>query len=277
MVSTRRKKQSNRRLLSQIDDFNRNMVNGNAACEKKEKTVVNEGTNDRDFTVGTSFKNTAINGSTMIMKTLGRCFNEWIDKEISKFVDTVENRIQNAIFTAIENIVAPKIELAVRSINASSGRDVTSVAANSERGEHVRTNASFENASRSNNLLHVFEVNDETGHKIPDEVSELSVPETHSERQAHTHHTTKGQTMQTNQIPEFLTGRILTTRNPPSHQHQTLTTQVSQDNNLPMVEQTTINEKSDANNSLNRLPNNNPTTTTSSYNAKASIYKYNNS
>ena len=100
--------------------------------------------------------------------------------------------------TAIGNIVAPKIELAVRSVNASSGRVVTSVAANSERGEPVGINASFENASGSNNLLHVLEVNDETRPKIPDEVSDLSFPKTHSDRQAHTHHTVKGQTTQTN-------------------------------------------------------------------------------
>ena len=41
-----------------------------------------------------------------------------------------------------------------------------------------------------------------------------------------------GQTAQTNQFPEFLTGRIVTPRNPPSYQYQNLSTQVSQDNNL---------------------------------------------
>ena len=79
-------------------------------------------------------------------------------------------------------LVAPKIELAIRSINASSGRDVTSVAANSERGEHVGINDSFESASGNNNILHVSSVNDETRHNIPDEVSELSAPETHFDR-----------------------------------------------------------------------------------------------
>ena len=62
-----------------------------------------------------------------------------------------------------------------------------------------------------------------------------------------------GQTTQTNQIPEFLAGRILTPRNPPSPQHQKLSTQVSQDNNLPMVEQTPRNQNSDGNTSINRL------------------------
>ena len=107
---------------------------------------------------------------------------------MSNIVDAVEDRILNAILTAIYNIVAPKIELAIRSINTSSGQDVTSVTANSERGEHVGINASFENASGNDNILQVSNVNDETRHNVPDEVSELSVPETHFNRQTHTHH-----------------------------------------------------------------------------------------
>ena len=107
---------------------------------------------------------------------------------MSNIVDTVEDRIQNAILTAINSIVAPKIELAIRSINASSGRDATSVTTNSERGEPVGINASFENASGNNNVLHAANVNDETRNNIPVEVSELSVPETRFDRQTHTHH-----------------------------------------------------------------------------------------
>ena len=62
-----------------------------------------------------------------------------------------------------------------------------------------------------------------------------------------------GQTTQTNQFPEFLTERILTPRTPPSHQYQNLSTQISQDKKLPVVEQTTRNQNSDANISINRL------------------------
>ena len=141
------------------------MVIGNAASERQENIVVSEGTNDRDFTVGTSSSNTAIFESTVNAKTLERSFNERVDREISNFVATVVDRIQNAIFTAIDNIVAPKNELSIRSINASSGRDVTSVAAHPEGGEHVGINALFENASGINNILHVSNVNDETRHK----------------------------------------------------------------------------------------------------------------
>ena len=95
---------------------------------------------------------------------------------------------QNAVLTAIENIVAPKNELAIRSINASSGRDAASVTANSERGERAGVNVPFENASENDNIQHVSNVNDETRQNIPDEVSELSVPETRFDRQPHTHH-----------------------------------------------------------------------------------------
>ena len=151
--------------------------------------MVNEGTNDRDFTVSNSSKNTAANESAINVKTLERCFNERIDREMSNIVDMVEDRIQNAILTAIENIVAPKIELAIRSINASSGRDVTNVTANSERGERVGNNTSFENASENNNTLRVSNVNDEARQNIQDEVSELSVPEARFDRQPHPHHT----------------------------------------------------------------------------------------
>ena len=130
---------------------------------------------------------------------------------------------------------------------------MTSVTANSERGKHVGINAPFVNASGNNNILHVPKINDGTRHTIPDEVTELLIPETHLDRQTDTHHMVTGQTAQTNQIPGFLTGRISTPRKPPSHQHQNLPTQVSQDKDLPLVEQTPRNQNSDANNSINRL------------------------
>ena len=281
MVSTRKKRQSNKRLLSQLDDFEQDVFIGNTASKRQENVAVNEGINDQEFTVGTSYDSSTVNGNAMSVKTLERCFNERIDREMNNIVDTVEDRIQNAILAAIDNIIAPKIELAIRSINASSGRDVTSVTANSERGERVGINASFENASENNNTLRVTNVSDETRLYIPDDVSELPVPETRFDRQSHTHHMVTGakehihnhhdmvtrgseefrnghhmvtgQTAQKNQFPEFLTGRIQTPRNPSSHQYQNLSTQVSQDNNLPVVEQTPRNQNLDASISINRL------------------------
>ena len=81
MVSTRKNRQSNRRLVSQLDEIDQDMVIGNAVSERRESIVVNEGTNDRDLTVGTSSNNSVVNGNAMKVKTLGSCFNERIDRK----------------------------------------------------------------------------------------------------------------------------------------------------------------------------------------------------
>ena len=92
---------------------------------------------------------------------------------MGNIVDTDEDRIPIAILTAIIRFIAPKIELAIRSIDASSGRDATSFTTNSERGEDIGITVPFQNVSESNNTLHVLNMNFETRNNIADEVSEL--------------------------------------------------------------------------------------------------------
>ena len=118
-----------------------------------------------------------------------RRFNERIDREIGYIVDTVKVKIKNAILTVIDNSMTPRIELAVKSINASSRRDAANVTANSEREERMGITLSFENVSERNDTFHELNANDETRGNIPDEVCELSVSMTHFGRQSHTHHT----------------------------------------------------------------------------------------
>ena len=60
---------------------------------------------------------------------------------MGNIVDTVEDRIQNAILSAADSIITPKIELAIRSVNASTGREATSLMATSEGGDHIRITA----------------------------------------------------------------------------------------------------------------------------------------
>ena len=177
MVSTRKQRESNRRLFSQLDDFDRAMFIGNAVSNGQENVVVNEDTVDQEFTAINFGSYLAANENLVNVKTLERCFDEWIDREMGNFVDTVEDRIKNAILNAIDSIITPEIELAIRSINASSERDATSVMANSEHGEHMGITAPFENVSERNDTLHVLNTNDETPNNIPDEVSELSFQE----------------------------------------------------------------------------------------------------
>ena len=49
MASNRKKRQSNKRLLSQLDDFEQDIIIGNTASESQENTVVNEVTKDREI------------------------------------------------------------------------------------------------------------------------------------------------------------------------------------------------------------------------------------
>ena len=111
-----------------------------------------------------------------------------IDGDMSNIVHTVAVRIQNGSLTFVDSSVAPKTDLAIRSINAFSGQNATSVAAYSERGEQTGIRATSENLPERHFALQALNVNDAFRNKIPDEVSKLLVPGTHYDRQPHTHH-----------------------------------------------------------------------------------------
>ena len=69
MVSTRKKRQSNRRPLSQLDDFDQDVIIGNAKNRGQEITKANEGTADQELTVGISI------GGPSVNKKYGECEN----------------------------------------------------------------------------------------------------------------------------------------------------------------------------------------------------------
>ena len=79
MVSTRTKRQSNKRILSELDGFDQDVIIGKATSERQEDIMVNEGTKERDFTVGTSSKDTVIIQTAVNVGTLERCLKEKID------------------------------------------------------------------------------------------------------------------------------------------------------------------------------------------------------
>ena len=57
-----------------------------------------------------------------------------VTKEKIYAVETVEDSIHIAFFTAIDNIIIPRVELAVKPTNASSEQVIASVTGNSEIG-----------------------------------------------------------------------------------------------------------------------------------------------
>ena len=150
--------------------------------------VVSKSPVDHELTVNNAGSILTANENLENMHTLERYFIEGNDREMGNIVDTGKARIQNAILTAIDKNFTPRIELAVRSSNASSERDAISVTSNSEGGKRVKITASSEKIFKRNKTIHVLNTNDETRKFIPDEVRELSVPGTHFDRQPHPHH-----------------------------------------------------------------------------------------
>ena len=94
----------------------------------------------------------------------------------------------------MDNSITPSTELAVRSMNASSGRDAACVTTISERREQVSVTATFEKVSDKNNMFHELNVSDETREYFLDRVSEFLVSRADLDRQSHTHHTSQDTT-----------------------------------------------------------------------------------
>ena len=78
----------------------------------------------------------------------------------------------------MNNVITRRIELAVRSKIASSGRDAASVRANLDCGKHIGITNSFENASDRNNTFQEINANEANRENIPNQVGEFSVPKT---------------------------------------------------------------------------------------------------
>ena len=85
-----------------------------------------------------------------------------ITSEMSFIVNTVEDRIQNAISTFVNKIITLGIELAVRLMKASSGRDTANVMPNSGLEEQRVVTTSFEHSAEKKNTFHEFSLTDET-------------------------------------------------------------------------------------------------------------------
>ena len=63
------KRQSNRRLLSQLDDFDQDIIIGNTASNRQENVTVNEVTGDQEFTVGDPGSNSTTKENVVNVET----------------------------------------------------------------------------------------------------------------------------------------------------------------------------------------------------------------
>ena len=125
MVWTRKKRQSSKRLLNQLHDFKPDVFFDDPVNSGQQNVIVNDGTVEPEFTAYISGSNSTANENTVNVQALERCFNERVDREMDSIVDMVVDT--DAVLTALDNIITPRIELAIRSKNASSRRDTASV------------------------------------------------------------------------------------------------------------------------------------------------------
>ena len=63
----------------------------------------------------------------MDTQAIERNFTDRVHGEVDNVVAEDETRVHDAILTAMESLVVPRVEVAMKSINASSGRDPESV------------------------------------------------------------------------------------------------------------------------------------------------------
>ena len=69
---------------------------------------------------------------------VGNNIDDKIMKKVNNAVMTVENRMHDAIVTAMDNVFIQRVEMAVRSITGSSGHGPNSVVQNLDKKEFHR-------------------------------------------------------------------------------------------------------------------------------------------
>ena len=86
MATTRKQRQSSRKLLGQLDDIDQDVIIGNTVSDSQRIVLVIIVTSDEEFTVGKSVSNPAAIENLVNVKTLERCYNEMIDRKLVIFL-----------------------------------------------------------------------------------------------------------------------------------------------------------------------------------------------
>ena len=124
------------------------------------------------------------------MHTLEQNIVSKVRTEVDKVMTAIKTRIQEAVLTAMENFVFLRVELAMKSANASSGRSVDGNVLEPDRrgfsgkfkSLQMTTSSRIHSRTELNTIV-------ETRGNITVEKGDLVVNEKNIDRQSHTHHT----------------------------------------------------------------------------------------
>ena len=167
-------------------------------------------------------------------------------------VIAVENRVHDAILTALNDVVIPRVEMAKKSIKGSSGNGPKCIVQNPDRRDFTGKTEITQLRPASSRLDLKIEQDgiDETRDVDNSEDGDFPATRPIHDQRAHTHHMVTrvgchahhmvtGHIAPQNSIPEFLTGRP-TLNNQLSEEYtqsQNMATHISPDNTLPIVGQ----------------------------------------
>ena len=115
MVSTRKKRWQNKRLFSQLSDRDTDIMigqnNQNKQVECREDVIC------RGTSLGKVHNPTQVNYPQVDVHTLEEKIVNKVRSEVDFFLASVETGVQDAVLTAIEKLVIPRVELAVKTTN----------------------------------------------------------------------------------------------------------------------------------------------------------------
>ena len=92
-------------------------------------------TADGDTSLNDTNNPTQIDGSQLDMHSLEKNIVNKKRSKLDSVTTVLETRVKDAVLTVIENLVIPRVELAMKSLNASSGHWVGSVVLDPDQKE----------------------------------------------------------------------------------------------------------------------------------------------
>ena len=184
MVSTRKKKNQQKRQLSQLDQTLNDFVVGNSV-----NVNVSESENLEQQTNGQPNDFEIVDNSARQNQVIESNIDDQITRAVSSAVMTVENRMHDAILTAIGNVVITRVEMAVKSITGLTGHGTNSEVQNPDRRDFLGNirNTPLTSASSRLDLDNELNRNDETRKYEDFEDGDFRAITSNCDRRAHAH------------------------------------------------------------------------------------------
>ena len=122
MASNREKRQQKKRLFYQLDESDADFLTG----QSNQKAHAESRASMVDICISSKNINSPIqvDSAKMGMRTLEENIISKVRSEVVNVMTTVEIRVQDAVLIAIEIVMTPRVQLALKSTNASWGWSV---------------------------------------------------------------------------------------------------------------------------------------------------------